>query len=149
MESARLSSLLFSPQCHACAQARLPCTSSASFRVAMVACRRLRPSPVANPVPRLPPFILSQSRLRPSRPRPSLFSPVSLTCQHLHPGPPAIFYHYHRQEKYCTFLVAVNSLSSARMSQVLRSKQARESQVKSSCQALSLAWPTHPRASTA
>ena len=79
----------------ACTQARLPCASSGSFRVytVVLACRHLRPSPAAYLAPCPPSSLLGQSHLRLSRlgqrPRPPLFSPVSLACRRLHPGPPA------------------------------------------------------------
>ena len=118
-----LSSPRFSPQCWHLHPSPPNCASSASFRVSMVilASQHLRPSPAAYLVPRLSPFLLGQSRLRLSRlgqrPRPPLFSPVSLACRRLHPDPPATIAIANN-----TFLVAVDLFSSARTSQERRTR---------------------------
>ena len=90
----------------ACTRARLPCTSSASFRV-VLACQHLCPSHTAYFAPCLPrSLLLSQCRLCPSRlgqrPRPPLFSLVSLACRCLRPSQPATILSTQRRQLTCS-----------------------------------------------
>ena len=94
----------------ACTRARLPeprpplSESPCSFLPASACARAPRP----NHCPSRPG----------QRPHPPLFSPVSLACRRLRPGPPATIAIANN-----TFLVAVDSYSSARMSQERRTRR--------------------------
>ena len=92
------------------------------FRVSMVvlACRLLRPNPAAYLAPRLPPFLLGRSRLRSSHLGHATASPASLLPgqSRLCPGPSATIAIANN-----TFLVAIESFSSARTSQERRTRR--------------------------
>ena len=122
VSAASLSSLRFSPQCRHLHPSPPTLRLVRFFRVSMVvlACRRLCPNPAANLSPRPPPFLLGQSRLRPSRLGHATASPASLLPGQSRlsapaPGPAIAIANN-------TFLVAVESFLSARMSQERRTR---------------------------
>ena len=126
----------------ACTQAHLCCASSTSFRVFLVtlACRRLHSSPAAYPVHAVLSFsswsVLPAPEPLGQLPCPPLFSPVSLTSWRLCPGPPTIF----------SYLIIIPSHLPKRQPAASATWQAsKRVPCKSSCQALSPAWPTPPR----
>ena len=104
MSAASLSSPWFSPQCR-CLHPSPPTLHLVHLlRVSMVvlACRLLRPNPAAYLVPRLPPFLLGRSRLRPSRLGHATTSPASLLPGQSRPSAPApgpVSYYCHSQQE--------------------------------------------------